>query len=522
VRPPDDRRQRLADGWRRAPPPSSAARWSRTTSCSTSWPPSARSPAFSKARFDEEFLELPREVLATSLRDHQSAFTVERDGTDGAAAVLPLFLTVMDRPDDPAGRVRAGNEWVVAARLADARFFYREDRRVAARRSRRAAGQPHLPREASAATPPRPSASKRSPALCDALGWDGRRAPAAQAARLLKADLTTEMVKEFTSLQGVMGGIYAREEGHPEAVWQAIYDQYLPASTDDPSRAAGPAGRRPRRPPRHPGRHLRARPGADRQPRTRSACAAPRRGWCGSLLEAELSFAGPAGRQGRRASTATAAQGADERWSPTCWPFLDDRVRHLLASRGSPTTRSRRRWRSTRGAVRRLPDLARRVAALHEARRGPDFLSVVLAAKRIANITKGQEEFPSSPALVEEAELDLHERATPELRGEIDRGGGGTRLRRGLAGVASLADTLDRFFDDVLVMAEDPACAATASRCCRRSSTRGVASGGADRDGGREGPPLAAPGAPRTGGKPFADERVACPTRGGPPAKPAG
>ncbi len=66
---------------------------------------------------------LPREVLATSLRDHQSALTVEKDG-----ALLPVFLTVMDRPDDPAGRVRAGNEWVVAARLADAKFFFEKDR----------------------------------------------------------------------------------------------------------------------------------------------------------------------------------------------------------------------------------------------------------------------------------------------------------------------------------------------------------------------------------------------------------
>ncbi|HTQ81313.1 MAG TPA: glycine--tRNA ligase subunit beta, partial [Thermoanaerobaculia bacterium] len=75
-------------------------------------------PGILEGSFGEDFLDLPAEVLSTSLRDHQSALTVERDGR-----LLPLFLTVMDRPDDPDGRVRAGNEWVVAARLADARFF---------------------------------------------------------------------------------------------------------------------------------------------------------------------------------------------------------------------------------------------------------------------------------------------------------------------------------------------------------------------------------------------------------------
>ena len=72
----------------------------------------------------EDLLRLPREVLQTSLRDHQSAFTAEAEGQ-----LAPVFLTVMDRPDDPKGRVRAGNEWVVAARLADAKFFYAEDRK---------------------------------------------------------------------------------------------------------------------------------------------------------------------------------------------------------------------------------------------------------------------------------------------------------------------------------------------------------------------------------------------------------
>src|SRR5947199_7513900 len=70
-------------------------------------------------------------------------------------------------------------------------------------------------------------------AICAQLGWKAEAPGAKVAALLLKADLATEMVKEFTSLQGIMGGIYARLEGQPEEIWQAVYDQYLPASTED-------------------------------------------------------------------------------------------------------------------------------------------------------------------------------------------------------------------------------------------------------------------------------------------------
>jgi glycyl-tRNA synthetase beta chain len=87
-------------------------------------------PGVMEGRFGDAFLELPAEVLSTSLRDHQSALTVAKPNGNGDSGLLPYFLTVMDRPDDPVGRARSGNEWVVAARLADARFFYSEDRKA--------------------------------------------------------------------------------------------------------------------------------------------------------------------------------------------------------------------------------------------------------------------------------------------------------------------------------------------------------------------------------------------------------
>ncbi len=159
-------------------------------------------PGVMEGAFDPALLELPREVLGTSLRDHQSAFTVEKDG-----AMLPLFLTVMDRPDDPVGRVRAGNEWVVAARLADARFFWDEDRKVTLEERLDRLGYLTFHEKLGTYL----DKSRRLQVLVQAIyrlvpGWRGEAHGAAVvAARLLKADLTTDMVKEFTSLQGVIG-----------------------------------------------------------------------------------------------------------------------------------------------------------------------------------------------------------------------------------------------------------------------------------------------------------------------------
>ena len=303
--------------------------------------------------FDEAFLALPREVLITSLRDHQSALTVEEPAAAGAEPdgeaggdrpLLPHFLTVMDRADDPEGRVRAGNEWVVAARLADARFFFAEDRKVPlGERAGRLAQLGFHERLGSYA-----DKSERIVALTrlliEALDGEADLDDALTAARLLKADLTAEMVKEFTSLQGVIGGLYAREEGMPEAVWQAIYDQYLPASADDPDppRAGGP-GDRAGRPDRHPGRHLRPRPGAHRQPRP--VRAPPRRPGGGAHRAGGRSPARP--RPGGGAGGAVLRRPAD----PLGRPAAGDPPPLPLRPRPLPARPARLRLRRDRGGA---------------------------------------------------------------------------------------------------------------------------------------------------------------------------
>ena len=404
-------------------------------------------PGVVEGEFDAGFLDLPREVLATSLRDHQSAFSVE--GEDGLA---PRFLTVMDRVDDPEGRVRSGNEWVVAARLADARFFFDEDRKrgLAARRSEldRLAFHERLGSYGDKTD----RVVKVSEVLCEALGWGAEAAAAGEAAALAKLDLTTEMVKEFTSLQGVMGGVYAAAEGKPEAVWQAIYDQYLPASTHDriPRGRVGQVVALADRVDTLVGIFgLGQVPTGSKDPFGLRRAA---QGVVRIALEAELAVDLDliAAKAFQFYGDRLEARGKDVL---AAWrPFLFDRVRHLLGLEGFAYDEIEAALAV--GGVN-LPDLRARVRALHDVRGEPGFLDVVLAAKRIANIVRDKPDCELQEHLfTEPAESSLY-RAYQSLREEIERaeaeGDYATCLRR----VTGFAEVLDRFFVEVLVMDEN-------------------------------------------------------------------
>ena len=392
---------------------------------------------------------LPREVLTTSLRDHQSAFTVEREGQ-----LLAVFLTVMDRPDDPAGRVRAGNEWVVAARLADARFFYGEDKKLAL--SERATRLEHLTfheRLGSYA-----AKSERLVALaeriCEALGWQDEMSAVHEAARLLKVDLGTEMVKEFTSLQGVMGGIYAREEGYPEAVWQAIYDQYLPAATGDriPRGRAGLAVGLADRLDTLAGMFgLGLVPTGSKDPfgLRRAAQGAVRIVLEGGLaLDLEPLVQEAVALYGERLRRSGDQVLADLQ------PFFYDRMRYVLGLDGFAYDEIEAAL-AVGGLA--LVDLRARAAALHTVREEPHFLSIVLAAKRIANILKDAPPYPLvAERLAEPAEKALHA-GLEKLRRDVEEAAVAREYERCLRRVEELAEVLDRFFVEVLVMAEDEA-----------------------------------------------------------------
>jgi glycyl-tRNA synthetase beta chain len=264
------------------------------------------------------------------------------------------------------------------------------------------------------------------------------------------------MVKEFTSLQGVVGGLYAREEGYPEPVWQAIYDQYLPASVEDPV-PRGTLGRLTALADRMDTLvglfglgHV---PTSSRDPfgLRRAAQGVVRIALEGGLaFDLDLVAAKAARLYHDRLGDAGFAE--PEEVVETLRPFLDDRVRHVLGLAGYAYDEIEA---ALAVGVKSLPDLAARVDALHRVRERQDFLAVVLAAKRIANIITDHEEYPlEAEALVEPAEKDLH-RAHGELRGGIEEAAATADYAGALARIAEFAEVLDRFFVEVLVMDED-------------------------------------------------------------------
>jgi glycyl-tRNA synthetase beta chain len=180
-----------------------------------------------------QFLALPQEILITVMRDHQKYFAVEK--RDGGLA--PHFLAVINMARDRRGEVRRGHERVLRARFADARFFWDSDQKC-----RLADNLPKLAQvtyESRLGSYAAKVERMKLLAAWQAGSWKEAGVPGADsaaaphAAELAKCDLVTEMVREFTELQGIVGGLYARAQGEPKEIAEAIYDHYRPAGLDD-------------------------------------------------------------------------------------------------------------------------------------------------------------------------------------------------------------------------------------------------------------------------------------------------
>jgi glycyl-tRNA synthetase beta chain len=187
-------------------------------------------PSVIAGTFAQEFLELPEEVVTTTLIHHQHYFPVE--GEDGK--LKPAFLAVINTEPDNERTIARNAERVVTARLRDALFFWESDRKTSL--------ESRVERLSTVLFHKKLGTYKDKAARIERLaGWIAREGfgatpeaarQAAHAARLAKADLASDMVREFTELQGTMGGVYARVEGLPEEVWKAIYFHYLPAGVE--------------------------------------------------------------------------------------------------------------------------------------------------------------------------------------------------------------------------------------------------------------------------------------------------
>jgi glycyl-tRNA synthetase beta chain len=191
-------------------------------------------PSVLEGEFDPAFLALPDEILITVMRGHQKYFAVEKRNGE----VAPQFLAVINLPKDPKGSVQAGHERVLRARLADAQFFWESDQKC-----RLADYLPKLDRvtyESRLGSYRDKVERVRAVARWLTEQWfnsglmQAHVAEADRAAELCKCDLATEMVREFTELQGIVGGLYARAQGESDDVADAVYDHYRPVGLEDP------------------------------------------------------------------------------------------------------------------------------------------------------------------------------------------------------------------------------------------------------------------------------------------------
>ena len=227
---PEEREQRIRKALDAATRQIAGVRWREDPALLNTVVNLTEWPSVILGNFDRQFLSLPEEVLVTVMRDHQKYFAVE----DASGKLAPHFLAVLNTDGDPEGLIGHGNERVLRARFNDARFFWDTDQKISLKdrvemlkavtfykdlgsyhakteRVKQLVGRIQLP----IAEPIDPSALH-------------------QAAELAKTDLTTELVKEFTELQGIVGGLYAKAQGIRQVVADAIYDHYKPLSMEDP------------------------------------------------------------------------------------------------------------------------------------------------------------------------------------------------------------------------------------------------------------------------------------------------
>ena len=427
-------------------------------------------PSVVLGNFDPEFLSLADEVLVTVMRDHQKYFALE----DAAGKLLPHFLAVLNTSGDPDGLIRHGNERVLRARFNDARFFWETDQKIPLRDRVSMLKSVTFQKDLGSYFDKAIRVQRLGSLIAETIrsaGGTVRPGIVFKAALLSKTDLTTELVKEFTELQGIIGGLYARvqeldpfmPEANHEAIADAIYDHYKPESMDDsvPRSIEGavlaiadkadsiagmfalglqPTGSK------DPFALRRAANGivkiiAEHKFRSRSAklFADARAEYAGS--EAERRFSREVNFE---EAVANFMRERLEFYLRDVRGFAYDVVKAVLAADSDDVV-----------------DAIARAEAVSEVRGSEDFASISVAFKRIKNIlrqagetNKAIAEQLDSSALTEEEEKRLAA-AIPETAAAVRRLREEKNYAGALAQISRLRQPVDAFFDKVMVMVDD-------------------------------------------------------------------
>jgi glycyl-tRNA synthetase beta chain len=417
-------------------------------------------PTVILGNFDEAFLDLPDEILLTVMRDQQKYFGVE----DKNGALAPHFLAVINMDRDVKGQIRAGHERVLRARFADARFFWETDQKCRL--------PDFLPRLAEVTYESKIGSyldkveRVRANARWLSEQWfnsgltAARVADADRAAELAKCDLATEMVREFPELQGIVGGLYARAQGEARGVADAVYDHYRPTGLEDeiPRNLTGCAVALADKLD-----SIVACFAVGRIPSGSSDPFALRRAALGvakMILERRLPVA---------LSLAVAAASRFLANLPpkiTVSPDVEAQALGFILERARFIFKEREQFAYDeinavfRAGADDLVDALRRIEALRAIRKTKNFEPLAVSFKRIRNILEKAGEvgkdvgIPNAQLFEHEAEKQLCA-AVREAARKVEAQKRAGLYREALQVIAGLRPAVDRFFDDVLVMAEN-------------------------------------------------------------------
>ncbi len=409
-------------------------------------------PIATAGKFDDEFLEIPREILITAMREHQKYFAV----IDENGRLMPYFIAVNNTRTKDLDLVATGHERVLRARLSDAQFFFRSDVKVSfgpwMEKLEGVLFQAKL-----GSMQEKVGRVKRLAAyLADAEGRDADfKARVTRAAELCKADLVSQVVVEFPKLQGVMGRVYAGVAGEPDDVATAVEEHYRPTYSGGqlPKTATGavlaiadkidsicgcfsvgliPTGA--------------SDPYALRRQGIGIVNIMLDKGFAFSLRDLIVQSLGLFHEKAEFPIQETAEK---------VYAFIQNRMAHILVEKGFSKDVVAA---VTSAGAENVPNVWQRVKALQDLKGAPDFEPLAVAFKRVVNIIKKTAGGPQGQVredlLSHATEKELFA-ALKKVQGQVAELFINGDFDKALLIIASLKDPVDAFFDGVLVMAED-------------------------------------------------------------------